>query len=199
MELLGGKEPSLSATWILLTTVLSVREDTSICSLVDDLPSIRKLGLWSRSPTAKCRQNRGLQPPSTSASTCGRIAEASNPGPVRRALVQRDGNLSAVPLVTRHTLALQEKVWTGFTCWLEGELSEGASTAIFKLPAPVALFVAEYGTKLLKDGEPIHIFRHLVALTQRKILGIKPFINVCWDMVSRWEVLEPTESRSPPL
>ena len=33
--------------------------------------------------------------------------------------------------------------------------------------------------------------------TQRQVMGIRPYMTACWDMVSRWESAEPTEHRVP--
>ena len=42
--------------------------------------------------------------------SCSRVGEAKNPGPPRRRLVSRTGELEAVPLVSERTVALQQRV-----------------------------------------------------------------------------------------
>ena len=129
--------------------------------------------------------------------SCSRIGEAKNPGPPRRRLVSRTGELDAVPLVSERTVALQQRVWDKFRDWLHGRLCPATVASLFTLPSLVALFLAEFGTELYRNGEPIHLFRHLVASAPRKIIGIKPYLSVSWDMLSRWEIVEPAEHRVP--
>ena len=129
--------------------------------------------------------------------SCLRIGEAKNPGPAKRAPRDRSAPLASVPLVSGRTRLLQEKVWPMFTSWLGNQLSTGALTDVFKSPSLVALFLAEFASELYKTGKPMHLYRHLCALAQRKVLGIRPYMGPCWDMLSRWEVMEPTEHRVP--
>ena len=104
--------------------------------------------------------------------TCCRIGEAKNPGPRAARLYPREGDLAAVPLVGERTLELQQKVWYEFETWLSDQLS--------KDPALAALFLQKYGAFLYSEGKPLHHYRHLIALTQRKILGSK---LSCWSQL----------------
>ena len=121
-----------------------------------------------------------------------RIREADNPGPGRKPHF-RDIDFDAVPLVEYRTA----RVWSGFEEWLRGQLSAGTVEDAFKLPALIAMFAKEYGSFLFSSGSPLHLFRHLLALLPRRIIGVKPFMSICWDHLSRWEKIEPTVHRVP--
>ena len=145
---------------------------------------------------AFCSTTRALSTHACARQTSRRIGEATNPGPARQR-VPRLGALEAVPLVQASTERLQERVWAGFKEWLSAHVSDSASEDVFRLPALVALFLKEYGSYLYSAGEPIHLFRHLLALAPRQVVGLKPYMTVCWDHLSRWERVEPTEHRVP--
>ena len=141
-----------------------------------------------------CR--RKFDPAACAKQTSLRIGEADNPGPGRKPRF-RDIDLDAVPLVEYRTASLQARVWSGFEGWLRGQLSAGTVEDAFKLPALIAMFAKEYGSFLFSSGSPLHLFRHLLALLPRKIIGVKPFMSICWDHLSRWEKIEPTVHRVP--
>ena len=122
-----------------------------------------------------------------------RIGEASNPGPVVR------GNflLEDVPLVEAKTSALQAKVWGRFERWLSSSLSGSAKEAVLSNPVLLCSAVKEYGNVLYSEGAALYVYRHLAVYVQKTIFGVRPYMNVVWDNLHRWESLAPVTHRVP--
>jgi hypothetical protein len=57
--------------------------------------------------------------------------------------------------------------------------------------------VAAYGKFLYAKGDALYTFRHLVVYVQRRHPGFKGFLQPSWEVVTRWEELEPVEHRRP--
>lgn len=122
-----------------------------------------------------------------------RIGEARHPGP----RAPRVGLLEAVPLVETRTLELQSKVWSDFVIWARTVLSEGAVQSALTQPLLIIALAKEYGNVLFSRGTALYVYRHFVISLQKQVLSARPFISELWDMVSRWESLEPTTHRTP--
>ena len=127
-----------------------------------------------------------------------RFGEASNPGPARRRAEPRANvNLAEVPLVQPATAALQRSVWDEFRRWVdEGSGSEGCAYAT-AVPEMLVELLCAYGQVLYSRGKPLQHYRQLLALSQRKVPLVRPFIRQAWEMLTRWERLEPTKHRPP--
>lgn len=148
----------------------------------------------SRALLAKWGEHRDFDPSSCAKAGKGvRIGEASNPGPPQH----RAGLLEEVPLVEARTAALQSRIWTQFLDWASNRLSAGAFRSIQAQPMLLVLLGKEYGNKLFQEGRPLYVYRHFVAVLQKTNVMTRPYIGICWDMVSRWEILEPVEHRLP--
>lgn len=142
----------------------------------------------------KWGEHRDFDPSSCARAGVGaRIGEASNPGPPKH----RTGLLEEVPLVEARTAALQSKIWNQFLCWASSRLSSEAFRSIQSQPMLLVLLGKEYGNKLYQEGRPLYVYRHFVAVLQKTHVTTRPFVGICWDMVSRWEILEPVEHRLP--
>ena len=129
---------------------------------------------------------------------CGqRIGEAKNPGPRQRRHRPLVANLAEVPLVEPQTAALQTKVWEIFRRWLDSRLSPGAVRSVLSQHGLLAEVLKEYGCFLYSGGQSLYTFRHLVVFTQQSFLGIKPYMHVCWDLITRWEIVGPPSHRLP--
>ena len=127
---------------------------------------------------------------------CGhrRIGEAANPGPARG---DRSGLLEDVGLVEERTFLLQQQVWRDFSNWGLRQLSRGAWDSAMLFPMLLSVLLKEYGNHLYASGKALYVYRHLAVYVQQNILGIRPFMGVVWDMITRWEIAEPTEHRAP--
>ncbi|CAE7891767.1 unnamed protein product, partial [Symbiodinium necroappetens] len=133
----------------------------------------------------------------SSCARCGhmRIGEAKNPGP-RHRLHARDGDLLTRPLQTQTTLVYESKLWDDFVGWCSSVVSDPQSCfSLFPLFAAMAL--RAYGDWCFTTGRTLSSFRHCVIAVQRRVLGSKPYLSLAWEMVSRWEALEPPAHRCP--
>ena len=50
---------------------------------------------------------------------------------------------------------------------------------------------------LFVQGKSLYVLRHLVVLVQKQVLGSRAFMGVCWDLIQKWEELEPPIHRIP--
>ena len=127
-----------------------------------------------------------------------RIGEAKNPGPRARRVVSRNlQDLNNVELVRAETAALGEKIYSQFLKWLELSLDIATIHKLFLVPALMGYMVAAYGKFLYAKGDALYTFRHLVVYVQRRHPGFKGFLQPSWEVVTRWEELEPVEHRRP--
>ena len=125
-----------------------------------------------------------------------RVGEAAVPGPrVRRARLPVD--LSAVGLVEPATAALQLRFWTAFQNWVESSAGKGALDVATRVPELLTELLASFAQVLYDSGAPLHYYRQLVAFVQRKHVNVRPFVRKAWEVVSRWELLEPVQHRPP--
>lgn len=123
-----------------------------------------------------------------------RIGEATNPGPAARG---RNLLLENIPLVEAKTLAMQSKYWKWFEDWACGGLSRETFGALCQKPYLLCVLLKEFGNYLFSQGKSLHVYRHLLVYVQKTVLEAKPFMSLNWDMVARWEMLEPPSHRVP--
>ena len=179
--MLRGRSPVHRKSWTLVAQPYPRGVARAVAlSLADKAGCIRLSPRFDPAACARC-------------SHC-RIGEASNPGPMARSRV---GVLEEVALVEPRTVAIQTRALRMFTSWLGSRLSKGAHKSVFRSPPLLAVFLKEFGNHLYTTGRALYIYRHLVVVLQQEIPGFKPFAGICWDMVSRWSLLEPTEHRTP--
>lgn len=127
------------------------------------------------------------------------IGEASHPGP-RRAKYPagRAGlDLEAQPLLSGISRALGDRAWSSFLVWLSSLVSFSLSEVFSRSPALLAMALRSYGNWLYKTGGTLHELRHAILAGQRQYIGLKPFSSLVWELVSRWEHLEPPAHRVP--
>ena len=127
---------------------------------------------------------------------CKRIGEASVPGPPRRHPV-RQGSLFDVELVEQATVRLRVNIWDTFKAWLREALSESAVLALFGCAQLLALVLRDYAEVLYKTGSSLGSYRQLLAHSQKIMPLIRPRLKPAWDMVTRWEEVEPVVHRTP--
>ncbi|CAE7810168.1 unnamed protein product, partial [Symbiodinium sp. KB8] len=125
----------------------------------------------------------------------GRIGEASHPGP-RGPRKPRAGDLESRPVQSSTTLVYEERLWEDFVSWCRRRLSD--SCLVFSLcPVLAAMALRAYGNCCFSAGKTLSGFRHTIIAAQRHVLGSKPFLHLAWEMVTRWEALEPPVHRCP--
>ena len=131
-----------------------------------------------------------------SCARCGtlRIGEADNPGPRHyRANVL----LEDVQRLEAKTVAMQGRFWNWFCKWTHENLSPGAAESLRRNPLMLCVLLKEFGNHLFSTGKTLHVFRHLVVYVQKHFLETKQFMSMNWEMIERWEVLEPPVHRTP--
>ena len=123
-------------------------------------------------------------------SSSRRIGEAKNPGPAV-------GDLEAVALVGVRPQALQRRIVGEFFEWLGNALSPPALANVETSAMVFCTLLRSFGNHLYSSGQPLYKWRHLCAFFQKNRLALRPFMPLCWDLVSRWERLQPTTHREP--
>ena len=125
------------------------------------------------------------------------VADAAGvPGPARRRPV-RLGSLFDVELVEQNTVRLRVHIWDTFKSWLREALSESAVLALFRCAQLLALVLRDYAEVLYQTGASLGSYRQLLAHSQKIMPLLRPHLKLAWDMVSRWEELEPVVRRTP--
>ncbi|CAE7501380.1 unnamed protein product [Symbiodinium sp. CCMP2592] len=75
---------------------------------------------------------------------------------------------------------------------------QGSFAKVFsRAPALLAMALRAYGNWLYKTGGTLHELRHTILAAQRRFMNLKPLSGVAWEIVSRWEYLEPPAHRVP--
>ena len=94
------------------------------------------------------------------------------------------------------TLSFEAKLWDEFQVWCAACLSD--SLSVFSLcPVLAAMALRAYGNHCFAAGKTLSGFRHTIIAAQRRLLGCKPFLHLAWELVTRWETLEPPVHRCP--
>ena len=160
--------------WIISTAVL---RDAGL------LPTRRKICL---SMMCRCKNRR--------------IGEASNPGPrKKKVMAGRDVlQLDQAELVEPVASVLAARVWQSFRLWCLADLSESSFVSLAGCSSTLSLLVEAFGRDLYRRGDSIYVLRQLVTLIQRWKPEFKPSLGSAWQLISKWESLEPIKHRSPP-
>lgn len=151
----------------------------ALASSTNNLHKIAKVGGFDGSQFSRCCHRR--------------IGEAKNPGPPQR----RVADLDAVRLIEARTEKLQSRIWKWFLEWLSEQMSPPAIAASLEQPEILCLLVSSFGRHLFSTGKSQYVFRHLVVYIQKSFVHTKPFVSKCWDLLQKWERVEPTVHRAP--
>ena len=126
-----------------------------------------------------------------------RVGEASHPGPASRGRV-RNFSLEEHPLISAHTMALESRVLEDFVRWCRTTVN---TLSIDELFDAVPMFLPQalrcYGDLSFQRGGVLSNYRHLVLAAQRWKPVAKPYMQVAWELVDRWEALTPVVHRVP--
>eukprot|EP00438_Fugacium_kawagutii_P018478 Skav222409 [mRNA] locus=scaffold4005:148863:154871:+ [translate_table: standard] len=127
-----------------------------------------------------------------------RIGEAKNPGPKQKTKGPRAGeDLEAVELIRPATLKLGNDQWQLFLDWLKEEVGKSCVSSVLSVPGLLALSMRSYGKLLYEKGKPLYLLRHLVVHCQRLMPAFRQHSKPVWDLISRWEAVEPIQHRPP--
>ncbi len=133
-------------------------------------------------------------------SRCGhcRIGEAKNPGPRRTREVPRDADrLDNVELLRPETIAIGTAQWDIFTRWVIDSYGHPMLDSLWLSPPLMGYMVSAYGRFAFEAGRALFNFRHLVVYIQRTFAGMRGNLGPAWELLNRWEELEPVEHRRP--
>ena len=127
-----------------------------------------------------------------------RIGEAKNPGPSRaRQDVRNSDDLDNVALIRPETEHLGLTCWTNFIRWICETLGSDVIASLWLAPGLMGSMMAHYGRHLYEQGKALYIYRHLVVYAQRVYPGFKGSLQPAWNLIQRWEELEPVTHRRP--
>ncbi|CAE7651862.1 unnamed protein product [Symbiodinium sp. CCMP2456] len=102
-----------------------------------------------------------------------------------------------VNLVTETTVKLQNRVLADFEGWLRSGLSDSALGSLSSCAMAYCTMIRAYGDHLYRSKGPMYVYRHLLAYMQKNRLGLRPYLPMAWDLLSRWERVEPVQHRVP--
>lgn len=126
-----------------------------------------------------------------------RVGEASHPGP--RARGGRHGySLEEVNRVSPATLAIQSRELQKFFDWCDAGTGARNFAEVFKI-VPMALppCLRSYGDLLFQRGGSLFNLRHLILACQNWCPMSKPYMQIAWELVERWEMVMPVVHRTP--
>ena len=132
--------------------------------------------------------------------SCCRVGEAKNPGPRRprgRPLQPRCGDLESRPLQSDSSLRLGAWAWDTFLRWVSPSLSVPPLPLFGLCPVLAAMALRAYGNHLFSAGGSKHTFRYTLVGAQRALFALKGSLSPAWELLTRWEAVEPTMHRTP--
>ena len=135
---------------------------------------------------------------------CGhrRIGEAKNPGPPKssrpRNLARRDtADLFGAQLHEPTTLVIQNRVWNKFEKWSRELFSDEVRQQLFLCPTIAAQVLRNYGLHCYETGGALYELRHFLVSVGQCYPLLKPVLGPAWDVLARWEEINPVEHRIP--
>lgn len=127
-----------------------------------------------------------------------RIGEAQHPGPRKRRDLERGvGDLANQPLVRAETSKLGERQWNLFCVWVTEKAGAELLDSLWSCPCLMGIALAQYGEHLYECGESIYKMRQLVTYVQRLAPVLKGKLSAAWNLITKWEALEPVVHRRP--
>ena len=130
--------------------------------------------------------------------TNGRIGEANNPGPRKpKHVVRGPDDLVNVELVQPGTEKIGGHQWECFVSWINVRFGEDFLNSLWLCPSLMGHALAQYGLHLYETGASLYKLRHLIAFVQGKSPLLRGQLGVAWEMIAKWEKLEPVDHRRP--
>ena len=131
--------------------------------------------------------------------THGRIGEAKNPGPRRPKDFdhRNDVVLDKVQLVEPATAKLGSRSAQLFESWCVEVLGRETSRTLVECSATLALLLKLFGIHLFDSKHSLYVYRQLLAQYLRDRPSLRSHLGICWQLVSKWERVEPVEHRTP--
>lgn len=127
-----------------------------------------------------------------------RAGEADHPGPSRRRVPLHRDTLENLPLQRPQTLALEARLLKEFLRWCSTSFSSGSAIDVFdKVPMFLASALRAYGDLMFQNGLALSNLRHLLIASQRWKPAVRPYMQIAWEIVERWEAQTPVSHRTP--
>ena len=128
---------------------------------------------------------------------CCRAGEAANPGP--RAPRARDltVDLETRPLYSEASSFLGLRAWTSFLAWCAQTLSFDPLPMFHSCPPMLAMALRSFGNYLYRTGGSLQTYRYAIVAGQRINWCMRGQLGPAWELVSRWEKLQPIRHRTP--
>ena len=127
-----------------------------------------------------------------------RAGEADHPGPSRRRVPLHRDTLENLPLQRPQTLALEARLLKEFLRWCSASFSSGSAIDVFdKVPMFLANALRAYGDLMFQNGLALSNLRHLLIASQRWKPAVRPYMQIAWEIVERWEAQTPVSHRTP--
>ena len=129
--------------------------------------------------------------------TPGRIGEAANPGPRQNRRPRVQGQLHTVGLVEPATELLGIKSWEAFKRWCLRSLSPEAFNSLSSCHPALGELLEQFGYYMFDAGLSIYLYRQLLTFVQRRAPQARHHLGKAWQVIIRWEAVEPTHHRTP--
>ena len=126
-----------------------------------------------------------------------RPGEAVQPGPRRKGEPRSQG-LDSIQLLSTATLRLESEALVAFLAWARAFIRSVDVERLFaSVPECLIAALLAYGNKQYLDGASLSRFRHLILCCQRWVPSSRTLTSPCWDLVAKWETVEPVCHRVP--
>ena len=126
------------------------------------------------------------------------IGEAKNPGPRQQKPATRDPRrLDQVEMVRPETVAIGSAAWDSFAEWIKESMGQSVLQSCWLVPSLMGSIMGHYGRHVYESGGALFRFRHLVVYAQRMHPGFRGHLQPAWNLINRWEELEPVVHRRP--
>ena len=108
-----------------------------------------------------------------------------------------NGDLDRVDIVRPETKKIGLTQWNLFRQWAISQLGHSVFQSALSMPELLGHLLAAYGKHWYETGGSLLYLRHLLVHIQRVIPFCKGRIQPAWEIVSKWEILQPVEHRRP--
>ena len=99
--------------------------------------------------------------------------------------------------MTKGTAQLRSSIWAEFQAWLSRAAGDDVWATLERQPDLLVEVLLSYGQTLFDGGRPLQEYRQLLAHSQQVVPRVKLFHKPAWNLLSKWERVEPTVHRTP--
>ena len=89
------------------------------------------------------------------------------------------------------------RVYDLFLAWVAQALSAEAGASLLARPGNVGELAKQFGFVLFEERHSLYMYRQLLTHLLRESPSVRPLLGSSWQLVSKWERLEPVEHRVP--